>query len=153
MYGLPKGHIEHAETELEATYREIYEEAGVESHMLHLLGKVGTIHKPEKNHRQVHLYMFHYRAPTPSASSSSSFSSSLSSPPSSTEHHSGGCGRLEPVAKDEVAEARWVPLQRILNGEVKLKPEMMDFMHRHLPYCHSLYQKNYDSSRNHQYHQ
>lgn len=35
-YDLPKGHIEPGETELECALRELYEETGIESNILHL---------------------------------------------------------------------------------------------------------------------
>lgn len=64
-WSFPKGHVEEGEDLLEATIREIYEEAGIEQ--LNLLHKLGEIkRKKEKHslnqimieHKTIHLYLF-----------------------------------------------------------------------------------------------
>jgi len=148
-FGLPKGHIESEETELGATYREIYEETGVQKDHLMLIGKIGTIHKPDKNNRKVHLYLFQHNA---------RHFDSKNEEEEEEERIANLCGHcldevhakdvlLEPVLKEEVAEARWAPLKHIISGEVQLKPEMFNFLREHLNSCFDMYMNHHDADQ------
>ncbi len=58
FFSFPKGHIEHGETKLEAAYREIYEETGIEKSDLILLSEdFLTSVVPNKQNRNVYLYL------------------------------------------------------------------------------------------------
>jgi ADP-ribose pyrophosphatase YjhB (NUDIX family) len=123
VYGLPKGHIEHLENEMDATYREIYEEAGVCKEQLVLLGKLGSIRKPDKRNREIHLYLFCMKD-------------------AEQWGQSHKCSILEPVLKEEVAEARWVPIDQVLKETIRLKQEFLLFLRDNLQVCYSLFRKH-----------
>jgi ADP-ribose pyrophosphatase YjhB (NUDIX family) len=103
-YSFPKGHIEENDTsEIEAAYREIWEESGIPRDKLRLISKIGAIRKDEQSGREIRLYLFSTVC--------------LDDTP-----------LLDPVAKDEILEARWASIGDLLNGNVLLKSEFLEFL-------------------------
>jgi 8-oxo-dGTP pyrophosphatase MutT (NUDIX family) len=110
-YSFPKGHIEANESEIDATYREIWEEAGLVKDQLELVSKIGYLVKSDRSNRQVHLYLFrlvnHDELPV-----------------------------LKPILTDEILEARWSSIQDIIEGKVKVKSELLSFFKNNLDQIH-----------------
>jgi len=145
-YSFPKGHLEYhtcgtrLETELEATYREIYEESGVERDQLELVAKMGTIVKPEQQNRQVHLFLFRMK----SILKQQQCNTTTNSDENDENSGSSVCvdespPPLVPFLKDEIMEARWAEIGHALDGSVKLKSEMHDFLHENVDRCMHLF--------------
>jgi 8-oxo-dGTP pyrophosphatase MutT (NUDIX family) len=109
-YSFPKGHIEANESEIDATYREIWEEAGLTSENLELVNKIGFLVKSDRVNREVHLYLFGFKKNA----------DHVTQPP------------LTPILTDEIMEARWCRMQDIVDGRVKVKKELLSFFRDNL---------------------
>jgi len=108
-YSFPKGHIEANESEIDATYREIWEEAGLTKENLDLVNKVGFLVKSDRANREVHLYLFSYK-----------------------KNHDNTLPELTPILTEEILEARWTSMQEIVDGRVKVKQELLTFFRENL---------------------
>ncbi|KAL0486916.1 RNA pyrophosphohydrolase [Acrasis kona] len=117
-YSFPKGHIEEGESEIEATYREVWEECGILKENLELANKVGHLVKLDKG-REVHLYLFGYKK-----------SEKDVNPPD-----------LVPILVEEIMEAKWVTIKSVVDGDIKVKEEILKFFRQNLSAIFEEYNK------------
>lgn len=107
-HSLPKGHIETNESELDAVFREIYEESGIRKDQCECVEKLGKIDISEI--RSVHLYLFVIK-------------------------HSCYSDKniCELVPTDNaIIEAKWVTLQDLLDKKFQMKPCLYSFLCEHI---------------------
>lgn len=99
-WSVPGGRVEHGETLAEALVREVAEETGLECVCGELLGWVERIGEGEDDH---HFVILDFVATV-------------------LEHG-------EPVAGDDAAEVRWVPVDDV--AELRLVDGLAEFLHEH----------------------
>lgn len=87
VWALPKGNLAEGERGVEAAVREVFEETGVQADLVRRLGEVRYVYtfKGERIFKVVSFFLFRYR--------------------------SGELGQIPAEHAEEIAEARWVPLE------------------------------------------
>lgn len=102
-WGFPGGHVDLGETAMEAAARELYEETSVTGQPLRYLTNVDVIERDDEGSVRFHFLLAAVLC----------------------EYHAG-----EPVAQDDVSDARWWPVADVLSGKIECSQHVDDIVEK-----------------------
>ncbi len=103
LWGFPGGHVEWGETVLEAAARELLEETGIVARPECYLDNLDLLHRDDQGHVRAHYLLVGVAC----------------------RYVSG-----EPVAADDAQDARWFPVEQVLQGKLDMSARVPELLRK-----------------------